>query len=428
MGSSGNPKSAFHSASRNYQLLNTMSSHPLCEEARTESMQVVLIRYGELFLKSEPVKRHFIKILLRNLAKALDSKGLSHRFDVYRGRILVYGQDIPAIAENARRVFGVVDVSVSEKTGIDLDEMADAACSLARNSLKPGMSFAIRAKRQGVEGMTSQELGAEIGAAVIGTVPGVCVDLTNPQYEIFVERRDFGGFVYDSRLTAPGGLPWGTQGKVLSLLSAGIDSPVASWLMMKRGCEVAHLHVDGGSFAGRDVFDAALRHHCTLSTWIPGFLQDLWVLDAEYFYEALTSRVKPRYRCVLCKRFMIRVGTAIVREKGMAALLTGDNLGQVASQTLANLVTVSEAANVMILRPLIAYDKEEAVSIARKIGTFEQKQGDLGCNAVPKMPATSAALEEIRKCEEKLCMDSLVKEAVFHLHSYAALNGELVEP
>jgi len=390
-------------------------------------MEIVLIRYGELFLKSEPVKRHFIGHLLRNLKKALDSKGLVHKFDVQRGRILVFGDDPPAISRTACRIFGVIDAAVSLCTDPDFDRICESALSLARESLKPGMSFAVRAKRQGVPGITSQELAARIGAAVMDVVPGAVVDLSGPDYEIFVEMRDFGGFVYDSRVPGPGGLPWGTQGRVLSLLSAGIDSPVASWLMMKRGCEVTHLHLDAGSFSGSDVEDTMFRHHCTLSTWISGFPLDLIVLDAEYFYKALTSRVKPRYRCVLCKRYMMSAGSAIVKEEGMEALLTGDNLGQVASQTLPNLATISEAASVAVLRPLIAFEKEKIVDLARKIGTFDQVHGDIGCRAVPKLPATQAGLEEIRRFEEILDMQELIDDACNHIRRYTAQDGELVE-
>lgn len=407
-------------------MLNTMPFYPL-PGRKARAMELVLIRYGELFLKSEPVRRHFIGILLRNLKRALDARGLEHRFEVHRGRILVAGDDPGAIASIASRVFGVVDVSVSLRTDPDPEHLCESALSRARESLKPGMTFAVRAKRQGVQGTTSQELAAGIGAAVMDAVPGIKVDLSSPDYELFVEMRDFGGFVYDSRVAGPGGLPWGTQGRLLSLLSSGIDSPVASWLMMKRGCEVTHLHFDAGPFSGPDVKETVFRHHCTLSTWISGFPLELLVLDAEYFYEALTSRVKPRWRCVLCKRFMVGAGSMIGKEAGMQALLTGDNLGQVASQTLVNLATITDAATVAVLRPLIAFDKEGIVDLARKIQTFDQVQGDLGCRAVPKMPATSAGIEDILEAEEILGMQELIDDARHHVRRYTAQDGELVE-
>ena len=201
------------------------------------------------------------------------------------------------------------------------------------------MSFAVRAKRQQKTGPNSQELGTLIGSAIYDHVPGLRVDLDNPEYEIFVEIRDFGGLVYDSRISAPGGLPWGTQGRVLALLSSGIDSPVASWLMMKRGCEITHLHLDAGRWAGKDVTLAAIENHRRLSRWCYGNPLSLVIANSEFLYDRMDQlRIPPRYRCVICKRFMQRVAGNLMEKEGALAIVTGENLGQVASQTLANLV------------------------------------------------------------------------------------------
>ena len=130
---------------------------------------------------------------------------------------------------------------------------------------------------------------------------------TDPEYELFVEVRDCGGLVYDARIPAPGGLPWGSQGKALGLLSSGIDSPVASWLAMKRGCEVSHLHMDGGRWAGGDVRETAIENHRRLSLWCPGADLQMIIADTEPFYDRMQElRIPARPRCVLCKRFMLR--------------------------------------------------------------------------------------------------------------------------
>jgi thiamine biosynthesis protein ThiI len=389
-------------------------------------MNVVMIRYGELFLKSEPVKRHFIQSLTRNIGKALQSEGLSHRFELHRGRILIHGDDPGRIAQVASRIFGIVEVAVCCLTGTTIAEISDAAVEKAKGRLHKETSFAVRARRQGVPGITSQEIGAEVGSALHDAYPGSRVDLSHPEYEVFVEMRDFGALVYDSAITAPGGLPWGTQGKALSLLSSGIDSPVAAWLMMKRGCEMASLHIDGGRYAGSDVRATAERHHAVLSTWCAGFPMDLLVVDAEAFYDAITKSGQARYRCVLCKRFMLGLGSAITKDRHFEALVTGDNLGQVASQTLTNIATISEAATVPVLRPLIGFDKDQVVRIARQIGTFETKQGDLGCRVVPKIPATAALSEEIREAEAAMGMERLIREAIGGVSVITALNGKIL--
>jgi tRNA uracil 4-sulfurtransferase len=389
-------------------------------------MKCVMVRYGELFLKSEPVKRHFIGLLVRNIKKALDAENLPHRFDLNRGRMLIYGDELEKIARAVSRVFGVVDVSVCTRTTSSMDDLSSAAIETAHGNLKSGMSFAIRAKRQGVSGYTSQQMGEVIGRAVTGRISGASVDLSNPDYEIFIEARDFGGFVYDHRIEAPGGLPLGTQGRVCVLLSSGIDSPVASWLMMKRGCDVTHLHMDAGRWAGPDVKDAAIENHRRLSLWCRGFSLPMLVVNSEPLYDAMErADTPPRNRCVICKRFMMRAGSILVHRQHALALVTGDSLGQVASQTLSNVVVISDAAGVTVLRPLITYDKRETVDIARRIGTFEAHPKDLACRAVPRMPTTAADMDQINECEKNLDLEKIVAAAVKEPAIIVSKNGSI---
>jgi len=389
--------------------------------------RLVMVRYGELFLKSEPVKHHFIGLLLRNIGKALTASGLRSHYETPRGRILIFGDEPEKIADIVSRIFGIVDVSICSKTSGHIDDLCAEAVTLASARLSAGMSFAVRAKRQQKTGLDSQELGARIGSAIYEHIPGLSVDLDHPNYEIFVEVRDFGGLVYDSRITAPGGLPLGTQGRVLVLLSSGIDSPVASWLAMKRGCEITHLHLDGGRWAGSDVKSAAIENHKRLSRWCAGNPLMMVIANSEPLYDRMQElRIPPRYRCVICKRFMLKVAARLMEHEGALAIITGENLGQVASQTLSNLSVISESVTVPVLRPLITYDKEEIITIARRIGTFDTHPGDLDCRAVPRMPATAAVLEVIRECERKMDIDTLVTQACTELQYVTALNSEIV--
>ena len=395
------------------------SGHPLREA-------LVMARYGELFLKSEPVKRHFIGMLLRNIRKGLAAAGIECRYETPRGRILIYGSQPETIADSVCRIFGIVDVSICSRTGTDPGEIKNAALALAQKSLAPGMSFAVRAKRQYKTGLTSQELGAEIGSFIYDNIPGLTVDLDDPDYELFAEVRDFGGLIYDRRLPGPGGLPWGTQGRVLVLLSAGIDSPVASYLSMKRGCEITHLYLDAGRWAGTDVTTAAIANHRKLSLWCAGNPVPLVIADSEPLFDAMSRlKIQPRYRCVICKRFMLRVAARLMENEGALAIVTGENLGQVASQTLANLGVVAEAVTVPVLRPLITYDKEETVTLARRIGTFDAKPGDVACRAVPKMPATCAVLDEVLELEKEMGIDELAATACTKLRFVTALDGRI---
>jgi thiamine biosynthesis protein ThiI len=390
-------------------------------------MKIVMIRYGELFLKSEPVKRHFIGLLTRNISRALDSVGLPHRFEIHRGRLLIHGDDPELISTVVSRIFGVVDVSVCTLTSNRPEDMIEAAVESIDGHIREGMRFAVRARRQGVEGFSSQELARMIGDAILSRHPGLRVDLKEPEYEIFVEAREFGGIVCDHRIVAPGGLPWGTQGRVISLLSSGIDSPVASWLMMRRGCEVLHMHMEGGRWAGCDVSETAYENHRKLSEWCRGYPLQLLRIDTEPFYDAMVSAVPPRLRCILCKRFMIRTASRLLEENDALAVVTGENLGQVASQTLTNLGVISAVSTAPVLRPLITYDKDEIITLARKIGTFNQCPGDLSCKAVPHMPSTSAALQDVLSAEEGIDASQLVDAAIDRVRYLIAINGTIIK-
>jgi len=390
--------------------------------------QVVMVRYGEIFLKSEPVKYHFIGILLRNIKNALSAAGLACRFETPRGRIIIHGTDPAAIARIVSRVFGVVDVSVCTLTGTDPASLCAGAVALASAHVTAPMRFAVRAKREKKTGMNSQEMGACIGSAICDRVPGLRVDLTAPEYEVFVEVREIGGLVCDARIPAPGGLPWGSQGKVLALLSSGIDSPVASWLAMKRGCEVSFLHMDGGRWAGSDVRSAAIENFRRLSLWCPGNRIRMAIAGSEPLYDRMQElRTPPRFRCVICKRFMLQAAGWFCAEEAARALVTGENLGQVASQTLANLAVIAEASTVPVLRPLITYDKTETITLARKIGTFVATPGDLACHVVPAMPATAAGLDTVKRHEGRLGIPGLLDHACSSVKVVTAENGSVEE-
>ena len=383
----------------------------------------VMLRYGEVFLKSDPVRREFTNTLVRNCREALRSEGLSPAERITRGRIFFCGEPAGRVAAVLSRIFGVVDVAECTLTPPDPGAVTEAAVARARASAGPAKTFAVRARREGDFGMTSRELAARVGSAVLAACPGITVDLDNPDYELHVELRQTGGVVYDRRIPAPGGLPLGTQGRVLALLSPGIDSPVAAWLMMKRGCEIVALHVSHGDGEDPSTLPGTLRNLAILSGWCRGFPLRLFVADAGPFYEKLAGLHNQRFTCVLCKRFMLRLGTLLARREGIAALCTGDNLGQVASQTLANMVVISNAAGIPVFRPLITFDKQEIVTLARKIGTFDERPGDLSCPFVPGVPATTSREDEIRILEESLGTDALLPGILGNALEYVACNG-----
>ena len=197
--------------------------------------------------------------------------------------------------------------------------------------------------------------------------------------------------------------------------------------MMKRGCEITYLHLDAGRWAGKDVTPTAIENLRRLSLWCSGNSLSLVIAGNEFLFDRMDQlRIPPRYRCVICKRFMQRVAGHLLEKEGALAVVTGENLGQVASQTLANLSVISESVSVPILRPLITYDKEEIITLARMIGTFNAHPGDLACRAVPVMPATAAVLASIKENEQKLDIDEIVRKTLAGLRFVSALNCEII--
>ncbi len=386
----------------------------------------VMVRIGELWLKSEPVKKQFMTALMRNIRTALEAKGLVYQTEEYRGRILIYG-DAEKIAVEVARIFGIVDVSICTTCGNSPEEMAAAAVQLAERKLKAGMRFAVRARRQQVKGITSQELARFVADAIWEKVPDFVVDLDNPEYEIFVEAREYGGIVYDDRIPGQGGLPLGTAGRAMILLSAGIDSPVAAWLLMRRGVVVSGVFMDGGKWAGPATKSLALDNARILSTWSPGRNLQVWVVNMEPFFDAAAVSCDTHYTCIYCKRFMMRVADRLALRGKYDALASGENLGQVASQTIQNMGVITASVTTPILRPILTYDKEDTVAIARKIGTFHECPGDTGCRAVPKKPATRSDVALIEEQEDKLDLAGLIEAAAATAELWIARDGSIFQ-
>lgn len=385
-----------------------------------------MVRIGELWLKSEPVKKQFMIALIKNIRAALNAAEIDHTIEEYRGRILIYG-DPERIAPVVSRIFGIVDVSICTTTENTPEALGKAAVILAEKKLRPGMRFAVRARRQHVSGFTSQQLAGLVADAIWEKIPDFLVDLDNPEYEIFVEAREYGGLVYDDRIKGQGGLPLGTAGRAMALLSAGIDSPVAAWLMMRRGVVMSGVFMDGGRWAGPATKNLALDNARILSTWCPGRSFSVWIVNMEPFFDAMTELCERHYTCLYCKRFMMRVADGIATREKRDALVSGENLGQVASQTLQNMAIITASVTTPILRPILTYDKEETIAIARKIGTYHESPGDTGCRAVPKKPATRSEEEIITTEEAKLPMQELIWAAIDSAELWVAKNGLLTQ-
>ena len=268
--------------------------------------------------------------------------------------------------------------------------------------------FAIKCRRVGNHDFTSQEMAAFCGSVVVKKV-GCPVDLTNPELKIYVEVRDDEAFIYHEKIDGPGGLPLGTQGKVVVLVSSGIDSPVAAYLMMKRGCEVIALHCDNAPFTGPKVhenFDKIIDQLQSYAKGVP--ITKKVVKYAEYLQQAKDCAPE-KMTCVLCKSGMYQIAEKLAHKYGALAIVDGSSVGQVASQTLSNILATRHGVDMPILSPLIGLDKLEITRIAEDIGTFEiSKLDDGGCHAVPRYPETKADVDRV----EEACRAMNQKEAI----------------
>jgi thiamine biosynthesis protein ThiI len=355
-----------------------------------------LVRYSEIFLKSDPVRREWEKALTRNIREVLPGC----RVRTERGRIWVEG---PVDRERLRRVFGIV--SFSPVTRCSLGDLNEYLVDLCRRRGVEGLrTFGIRMRRVGTHPFTSQEKAVELGNLVRAEFPHLEVDLRHPDLELHVEIREGDCYLYTEVIQGAGGLPLGVEGSLVALVSGGIDSPVAAWMIMKRGCRIIPVFVALESFLDDDAKARAEKVVEVLRMYQPDIR--LRVIPDSYLACARTGLVRQgleKFTCLICKRRMYRIAEAVAKAEGAKGIVTGESLGQVASQTLDNLLVLNDAAGLPVYRPLIGLDKEEITRMAREIGTFgiSTAQGK-GCQAVPKKPSTSAVMEKIRAIEGSL--------------------------
>ncbi len=363
--------------------------------------------YGEIAIKSDIVRRRFVKRLMNNIIEGLSGTGkvkVIHKWS----RILIDVEDILRAVNVLSKIFGIVYFAPYKF--VNLNSLEDFIRNNCSSLLEDAESFAIRVRRKGKHVFTSRDLEAKLGKIVKENLD-LNVSLENPDKTLYVEIKGNDCYIYNSRIQGPGGLPLGTAGRVVSLISGGIDSPVAAWMLMKRGCTIIPLFA---YFPKNDdsMLKRFLKVISILKEWHIGFELPIYLFRHEHNLEVFMNSA-PKYTCILCKRMMYRVANFLAEKVNADAIATGENLAQVASQTLKNLRVIDQASRLPVLRPLIGFDKDEIVALARKIGTFTASSMNIGeCWAKPSKPVTRAKFSEIIKIEEKLNVDKLLEESV----------------
>jgi thiamine biosynthesis protein ThiI len=387
----------------------------------------IIIRFGEIFLKRQK-KRFFLDRLLKNIQHALavfDDLRVSAPY----GRIMItrpcpksevpppLGEDLESILDAVGRVFGIESYSPAVLCARDMETLHAEVTAAADRALlrRPNVSsFKIATRRvDKTFPMQSSEVNAELGGAVLGPHPDLRVDLNNPDLTVGVEIHPRYTAVHAESLPGPGGLPVGSNGSALLLLSGGIDSPVAGWRVAKRGVHVDGLYFHAFPYTGDQTKEKVITLAREIARW-QGPMR-LHVVEFAAFQKHCRDNANGRLLVLLYRRQMIRIAATLARRHKHLALATGESVGQVASQTLHNMHTIGCVTDLPIIRPLVSNDKQETITLARALGTYPisiQPFDDCCSLFVPRHPETRARPEMLAKAEEALDIDFHVEEAL----------------
>jgi len=369
---------------------------------RDDASQLVLLRFsGDITIKARGTRFQFVRRLLSNLRDALASEGVTPRIQLSHNRMFVEVPDtavMPALA----RVFGVQSLSLVERrVPTQLAAIVEAGVECFRERVV-GKRFAVRARRVGDRsqiGVSAHDVELELGAALLPFAAGV--DLGQPELTVGVELLERETYLFSERVASLGGLPLGVEGRAVALFSGGFDSAVAAWYLLKRGVALDYVFCNlGGETHLQGVLRVARILACR---WSYGDRPAFHVVDFSPVVADLQAKTAKRFWQVLLKRLLLRAAERIALMGRAVAIVTGDAVGQVSSQTLQNLAVISRATREPILRPLVGFNKEEIIAVAEKIGTFELSKvvGEY-CDLVARRPATSAALAAVEAEEARL--------------------------
>jgi len=374
--------------------------------------QSILAHYHEINLKGKN-RGWFEAHLEKNALSIL--KGLPHNgVRRFAGRLrigLLPDSPVEEIARRLQMVFGIANLVVAREVEAGMDAIQAALSQMV--SAAEFKSFKIDARRGSKDfPLDSMEINRQLGGFV-QQLTGAAVRMEHPDAVFFVEIAGGRAFLYTAKIPGAGGLPSGTGGKVLCLLSGGIDSPVAAFRLMRRGCRVLHVHFHSFPHTTAEAQEKVRRILGILSRYQQESL--LYLVPFAEVQHAIVAYAPAPLRVILYRRFMMRIAQAVAQKESASALVTGDSLGQVASQTLENLCTVSGATTLPIFRPLIGDDKEEIMQLARAIGTYDLSiQADQDCCSlfVPKHPETMSNPEQVARAEEGLDVPQLIESAL----------------
>lgn len=378
----------------------------------------IIIRFsGELWLKKLWTRKYYEKRLSKNLKKTLKNYNIPYsKLDRKHGRFYLKTRSIVEATDKLTRVFGISSISPAVETTSEIDNIIKNSLKLAEITLKNGNSFAVRCKRVGKHNYSSSDVQKELGKKILDYLDKkleLKVDLENPDVILGIEIRDDQSFIYLDRIQAVGGMPLGVQPQLIGLFSGGIDSVVGLWLVMKRGCPVVPIYFDNSPFTDETTTERAVKVADKLFNWSIGFPRKIYIVQHGQNLKQI-MKTNRKYSCLLCKRMMYRIAEQIAEKFHAEGIVTGEAIGEQASQTLTNLRVLNEAVkNYPVHRPLLGFDKQDTEKLSRYMGTFEASSKKAApCTAVPYQPSTKAKLEDVHKAEKKLDIDLMVKNSL----------------
>ncbi|MHA2116683.1 MAG: tRNA uracil 4-sulfurtransferase ThiI [Candidatus Thorarchaeota archaeon] len=375
----------------------------------------VILRFGEMGIKSNQTRRRMKKLLIGQVESALRENGVKFEkvHSVY-GRIYIETKNAIEAAEVAAKVFGIVSTSPVIETSAEMDEILNAGEQLVRAEFKKGLTFAVGARRIGEHPFSSQDVREQLGERIFEGMPELepKVDLSNPEQEVYVEVRDGKAHLFTRTIKGVGGMPTGSQGKVVCTISTGLDSPIAAYKVMKRGCIPVFVHLDNTPYADENCSEIAVKQAQLLANYIHGFEVKLYIVPHAPDIEEAKKHAPEKMTCLFCKRNMLRIAREIAILEDADAIITGEIIGEQASQTTANLRVIENAVtDYPILRPNAGDDKVDIEHLAQEIGTYEfAKEGASCCTLNPKYPSVRADPEQVAACEEPMDLSILSEE------------------
>lgn len=376
--------------------------------------EVLLLKCGELVLKGLNRSR-FESRLLHILRARLAPLG-DYRLSISQSTIYVEPQEDAPVGEAlevCRRVFGIVSLCRAAACPKEMGAICDTAARYLKDELENVRTFKVEARRADKRfPLTSPQIGAEVGARLLEEHPHLRVRMDGAERVVKVEIREQSAYISGERLPGAGGMPTGTNGRAMLLLSGGIDSPVAGHMMARRGLELGAVHFYSYPYTSEEARDKVIELARILSGWTGKLTVS--VVPFTHIQQEIRQKCSEDYFTLVMRRFMMRLAERVARHQGCKALITGESLGQVASQTIESLNATGSVCHMPVFRPLIGMDKEEIVVRARQIGTFETSilpYEDCCTVFTPRHPQTKPRLENVEQQEESLDIEGLVDEA-----------------